>query len=169
MSIRISKADRRSIIQDFMDRHGGRYDPRSFVEEVQRSNGQHPAWTWFTWDDAKAAGDYRIWQARVFAQDIVVQFSVEQIRRGNVVVVSVEAPAFVSPLDARSSGGGYLALDPGDPAQMARFCAEAAASLQAWLRRYSGAVAYTGGSVVALQRHVSALEKAASAEVPEVA
>ena len=169
MNSRIAKADRRSIIQDFMARHGGRYDPRAFVEEVRRSNGQHPAWTWFNWDDARAAEDHRIYQARVFAQDIVVKFSVEQIRRGTVVVVSVEAPAFVSPLDARRSGGGYWSLDPSDPAQMAGFCAEAATSLQAWLRRYSGAVAYAGGSVVALQRQLLVLEKTSVAEASEAA
>ena len=88
MSIRITKKERRAIVQDFMERHGGHYDPRAFVDEIRRSNGQHPAWTWFTWDNDKAADEYRIWQARVFAQDIVVKFSVEQIRRGKVVIVS---------------------------------------------------------------------------------
>ena len=169
MTIRIKKADRRAIVQDFMERHGGRYDPRAFVDEVRRSNGQHQAWTWFTWDDDKAAEDHRIWQARVFAQDIVVQFSVEQIRRGSVVVVSADAPAFVSPLDTRRSGGGYVELDPDDPAQMAILCAEAARSLQAWVRRYSGAVAYVGGLISGSQKLAGLLENVSAAKVTEAA
>ena len=169
MSIRIKKAERRTIVQDFMERHGGRYDPRVFVDEVRRSKGKHPAWTWFTWDDDKAAEDYRVWQARVFVQEIVVQFSVEQIRRGHVVVVAVDAPAFVSPMDTRRSGGGYVELNPDDPVQMVNLCSEAARALQAWVRRYSGAVAYVGGSVSGSQKLAGLLEKASVAKVTEAA
>ena len=95
-SLRITKAERRKIIREFQDRHGGRYDPRAFVEEVKASKGQHPAWSWFTWDDDTAAQEHRIWQARVFAQDVVIHFVVEQVKRGVVVAIETEAPAFIS-------------------------------------------------------------------------
>ena len=169
MSIRLSKVDRQWIVDDFADRHGGRFDPKGFVEEVRQTKGQHQAWTWFTWDDAKAAEDHRIWQARTFVRDLVVLHTVETIWRGKVNVREVVSPAFVSPMDDRDHGGGYLALDPSDPVQMAGFCAEAARSLHAWLRRYSGVVAYTGGSPAALEKQVVALEKASLVEAVEAA
>ena len=169
MSIRLSKADRQKIVDDFAAQNGGRFDPRAFVDDVRRTKGQHPAWTWFTWDDAKAAEDHRIWQARKFVHDLVVRHTVETIWRGKVNVREVVSPAFISPMEDREHGGGYLALDPSDPAQMAGFCAEAARSLQAWLRRYSGAVAYAGGSAVALEKQAVALEKASQPEAVEAA
>ncbi len=169
MTTKLKKADRQKIVDDFAERNGGRFDPRAFVDHVQRSNGQHPAWTWFTWDDAKAAGDHRIWQARRFVHDLVVLHSVETIYRGKVVVSQVESPAFISPMEGRIGGGGYLALDPDDPAQMVAFCSEAATSLQSWVRRYSAAVAYAGGSVSSLQKQLKALEKVAPVEASEAA
>ncbi len=169
MTDRLAKADRQRIVDDFAARNGGRFDPKAFVDDVRRTQGQHPAWAWFTWDDEKAAEDHRIWQARTFVRDLVILHTVETIQRGRVVVSQVESPAFVSPLEGRNHGGGYLSLDPSDPVQMTMFCAEAATSLQAWLRRYSGAVAYAGGSAVALQKQLKALEKVSPAEVSEAA
>lgn len=167
MSIRMSKADRQQIVDDFAERHAGRYSPKGFVDEVRRTKGQHPAWTWFTWDDSKAAEDHRVWQARQFVRDLVVLHTVETIRHGRVIVSHVESPAFISPMEGRGDGGGYLSLDPDNPAQMSAFCVEAATSLQSWLRRYSAAVAYAGGSVISLQKQLSTLEKVVPVEVRE--
>ena len=167
MSIRLSKADRYKIAADFKARNGGRFNPKGFVEEVRRTKGKHPAWTWFNWDDAKAGEEYRIGQARTFVRDLVVIHTVETIWRGKVNVREVVSPAFVSPMEDREHGGGYLALDPSDPAQMAGFCAEAARSLQAWLRRYSGAVAYVGGSTASLEKQAVALVKASQPKALE--
>ena len=161
MTPKLKKADRQKIVDDFAERNGGQFNPRDFVDDVRQTKGQHPAWGWFTWDDEKAAEDHRIWQARQFVRDLVVLHSVETIYRGKVTVRQVESPAFVSPMDGRREGGGYLSLDPDDPAQMLAFCVEAATSLQSWLRRYSVAVAYSGGSVTSLRKQLTALEKVA--------
>ncbi len=169
MSTKLKKADRQKIVDDFAERNGGRFNPRAFVDDVRQTKGQHPAWTWFTWDDAKAAEDHRIWQARRFVHDLVVLHTVETIYRGKVTVSHVESPAFISPMEGRVGGGGYLSLDPDDPAQMSAFCVEAATSLQSWLRRYSAAVAYAGGSVTSLQKQLTALEKVAPVEASEAA
>jgi len=163
MKARITRAERQKIVKEFQDRHGGRYDPRAFMEEVRATKGQHPAWSWFTWDDDKAAEDHRVWEARVFAQDVVIQFTVEQIRRGNVVVIESEAPAFISPVDLRGRGGGYFEFDPNDPVQVAVLCDEAARSLHAWIRRYGGAVIAGGGTISAVEKLARQLDNASEA------
>ena len=169
MKTTLTRADRQKIIDEFTGRHDGRYDPKAFLSEVSATNGQHQAWGWFTWDDKTASEKQRVWEARKFAGGLVVSFTVETIVRGNVTVRHEEVPAMWSPMDNWRSGGGYEALDPDDPVQMAAFCAEAARSLQSWLRRYGGAVAYAGGSVVGIRRQASLLDSMTAAKEADAA
>src|SRR3546814_9062605 len=89
--MRLSRKDRQKIVDDFVERHG-KYDARMFMEEVKATAGQHPAWTWFVWDDEKAADEYRIWQAREFTHDLKVKFSIEVMERGSVKGRQTEGP-----------------------------------------------------------------------------
>jgi hypothetical protein len=161
MSKKYTRADREAIANDYVKRHGG-YNPEGFVEEVAASKGKHPAWDWFTWDDAEASREYRIWQARKFVTNLRVSFKVETIRRGKMVLRYEEAPMLISPVENRRFGGGYHMMDTDDPMQMAEYCDEAVRALQTWLRRYSGAVAYAGGSTAGIEKQVAILQKAAA-------
>lgn len=161
----LTRSDRQKIIDDFIERHGG-YSARGFMEEVRASGGQHPAWTWFTWDDQKAADEYRVWEARNFVRDLRIIHSVETIKHGNVTVRQVEAPAAFSPTGTKE----YIALDPDDPVRMAAFCREAERSLSAWLRRYRLALVHAGGSAGSVEKQIAALDKiAATVETDEAA
>ena len=166
---RFTRAQRQEIVSDYAARHGG-YDAEGFMREVEASKGKHPAWDWFTWDTEEAAAEYRIWEARKFITGLRVTFSVETIGRSGKMTVSYqEAPMLLSDIDKRRFGGGYNMLDTDDPEQMAEYCAEAASSLQTWLRRYSGAVAYAGGSVAGIEKQVGVLQKASATEDAEAA
>lgn len=153
--MRFSRKLRQRLVDEYSARHGGRFDPAGFVSEA--ASPQHEAHSWFVWDDAKAADEYRLWQARTFVNDLRVKFTVETVSRGGSVRVSEEeCPAFISPLDARRIGG-YIAVDPSDPVAMARLCAEASAALDAWLRRYRGALAWSGGHPAVLEKQAALL------------
>ena len=162
MMAKFTRELRQKLVDEFMARNGGRYDPAGFVAEA--ASPQHPAHEWFTWDDEKAAADHRLWQARTFVNDLRVRFEVETVSRGSVRVSQVEAPALVSPLATRDRGGGYLPVRPDSPEAMQALCQEGARALAAWLRRYSGALAWAGGSEATMSKQVALLEKAKAPE-----
>src|SRR3546814_18543037 len=68
--MRLSRKDRQKIVDDFVERHG-KYDARMFMEEVKATAGQHPAWTWFVWDDEKAADESRSSEERRVGKECV--------------------------------------------------------------------------------------------------
>lgn len=156
----LTKAARQAILDDYLARHNGRFDAGEFLTEVRAGGEDHPAFGWFTWDDDRAAHEHRLWQARTFARDLRVTFNVETLERGAVRIRTVEAPRLVSPLEGRQKGGGYVTVDPESPEAMRALCAEAAASLQSWLRRYGGALAWAGGSTDSLDEAVKVLAPA---------
>lgn len=152
---RFTKALRQKLVDDYCARNDGRYDPAGFLDEAK--SPQHPAHDWFTWDDEKAAEDYRLWQARAFVNDLRVTFSVETMDRGSVRVSQVEMPSMVSPLDTRDTGGGYIAVSPDDGCGMHALRAEAARSLAAWIRRYGGCLVASGGSTKGIAQQLAVL------------
>ena len=159
-----TKEQRQEIVREFAIRHNGQYDPKLFLQEVRATGPDHPAYEWFTWDDDKAAREYRFWQARQFARDLKVTFNVENVGgRKNFSVKSVEVPLVHSPTDGRDDGGGYVLTDVGNEAHMQELCRQGAHALSAWLRRYKGAVEYAGGDVLQIERQLKALEDATEA------
>jgi hypothetical protein len=159
---------RQEIIADFCKRHGGEYDPAVFVREVKRRGEDHPAYGWFAWEDTDAAEQYRLWQARVFARNLIIKFGVEEVGRGGKMkVIEQQMPLIISPMGGRRAGGGYLLSDPKDPAHMAMLCAEAAVSLRTWLRRYSAALYATGVPERVVTHLAEQLEKLAGDDEEE--
>ena len=132
-----SRAHRQAIVEDFCRRHNGLYSPDLFLREVQEMGEDHPAFSWFLWDDEDAANEHRLWQARTFVSDLRIKFSVETVnRKGAIRVLVSEAPYALSPVSSRNSGGGYYVTDLNDPSHIAELTRQAATSLQTWLRRY---------------------------------
>ena len=142
---RYTKELRQQIVEEFSRRHNGVYNPVVFLQEVRETGKEHPAWSWFQWDDDKAAQEHRLWQARSFAKDLRVKFEVEEISRGGAVTVkSVEVPMVLSPMKGRNDGGGYLLTDKNNPEHMAEHCKQAATALRAWMKRYKSALDHAG-------------------------
>ena len=161
---KFSKALRQQILDEFTTRHNGQYNPALFVNEVKRAGPDHPAFDWFEWDDDDAAHQHRLWQAREFARDLRVTFTVEELNADKTVKVrQVEAPMVLSPVDQRKKGGGYYKVDLSNPEHMAELCRQAATALSLWLRRYEAAVMHTGGSPATVRDQIEALEGAAEA------
>lgn len=81
MSERFTKAVRQEIVREFAIRHNGHFNPALFIAEVEARGEEHPAYSWFEWDQEKAAREYRLDQARDFASGLRVSFTVEEVGR----------------------------------------------------------------------------------------
>jgi hypothetical protein len=142
---RYTKEQRQEIVRDFAVRHNGQYNPKLFLQEVRKVGESHPAYGWFEWNSDKAAQEYQLWQAREFAHDLKVSFSVETVgRKGAVKVVQTEMPMVLSPRESRKDGGGYVLSNPSDQDHMAEHCHQAAVALRTWVNRYQAALIHAG-------------------------
>lgn len=170
MGQQYTKAQRQEIIREFAVRHNGQYNPKLFIEEVQSQGSAHPAYEWFEWDDDTAAREHRLWQAREFAKNLRISFTVEEVGRSNVIRLrQTEAPLVLSPVEGRSDGGGYHLFDPNNPEHVAEHCSQAAKSLRSWLNRHESALLFAQGNVASVQRQILILETFASIEQIEAA
>lgn len=157
--MQFSKERRQEIIREFAVRHNGHFNPRLFVEEVRTQGDNHPAYGWFQWNKDKAANEFWIWQAREFAKDLKVSFSIEEVgRKGAITVREVEMPFAMSPVGMRGKGGGYIVSDPSDPRHLSELCRQAATDLERWLRRYEAALIFAGGSASVMRKQLACIE-----------
>ena len=162
--MRFTKAIRQKIVEDFARRNNGVFNPTLFVEEVRAKGADHPAHEWFEWDVEKAALAYQVDQAREFARDLRITFTVEEIHRGAVRVREAMMPLVLSPVEGRRDGGGYLLTDPNDPEHVAEHSRQAATALRAWFDRYEEAARRAGIQPGAVEKMAAALDKIAVAE-----
>lgn len=169
--MKFTKETRRKIVQEFATRHNGVFNPRLFLEDVKRTGPEHPAYGWFTWDDAEAAEKHRVEQARDFASGLRIKFEVEEIRPQGVISVRVvEAPLLISPTEARANGGGYVLTDPRNPDHIRELCRQAAKDLRSWAERYSSVLSFAGMEIEELSGAALRLEEASKPEdEPEAA
>lgn len=158
LELRFTKKLRRQIVQDFCERHAGTWDATAFLDEVIAKGENHPAFHWFEWDQNKAAREFQLIQARNFANDLVITFTIETTERRGIVVKETTMPLVISPTSGWRAGGGYYLADPNDPDKMAQYCAEAATALKTWLSRYGAAVLYGGGKVEPFEKVIEHLE-----------
>lgn len=156
---KFTKELRQQIVEEFSRRHNGQYDPALFFKEVKETGETHPAYEWFEWDGKKAANEYRLWQARSFAKDLRISFTVEDVgTSGKVTVTTSEMPMVLSPANGRKNGGGYVLTDPNDPAHQAEHCHQAAAALRSWLNRYQAALVHAGYGTKLIEQLAEAME-----------
>ena len=164
MSVKLLRKQRAEIVKDFCLRHGGVYNPQTFVEEVRSTGPDHPAYELFTWDDTKAAREHRTWQARMFVQGLKLVFQVEhQTPTGRIKIQERDVPLLLSPSSTRQDGMGYYIFDPNDPDHLEELRRQAVVDLKAWLVRYSVALDTAGLTGQPLERIISILESATTA------
>lgn len=146
---RLTRAFRKATIEEFLKSIGrDTYMPEEFLEWI-RKRPTHPAHAFFQWDDVAAAHEHRLDQARDFARGIRILYSEQVIHHAPV---RVSMPQFISPLATRESGGGYIKLDPADPASMELLAEEASRALGAWIRRYEAAAMHRGISIAPVKK-----------------
>ena len=162
MSVRLLRKQRAEIVKDFCLRHGGVYNPRTFVEEVRSTGPAHPAYQFFTWDDTEAAHKQRTWEARNFVQGLKLVFQVEhQTPTGRIKIQERDVPLLLSLSSTRQDGMGYYMFDPNDPDHLEELRRQGVVDLKAWLVRYSVALDAAGLTALPLERIISILESLA--------
>lgn len=163
--MRLTKEDRIKIVRAHARKHGGKFEPAVFVDEVESVGESHPAYDEFDWNDSVAARKHRIWQARMFAQGIKVNFSVQQLGDNREMVIrETSAPLIFSPMQDRSEESGYLLFNEKNKSHIAELCDQAARDLNAWLTRYEYAMLHVGADVEAVKTLIVCL-KSGSPEV----
>ena len=164
MSVRLLRKQRAEIVKDFCLRHGGAYNPQTFVEEVRSRGPDHPAYDLFTWDDTEAAHKQRTWEARMFVQGLKLVFEVEhQTPTGRIKIQERDVPLLLSPSSTRQDGMGYYMFDPDDPDHLEELRRQAVVDLRAWLVRYAVALDTAGLTAQPLERVISILESPSTA------
>ncbi|WP_426418196.1 hypothetical protein [Bradyrhizobium genosp. A] len=166
---KFSKELRQQIVEDFARRHNGQYDPALFLKEVRETGESHLAFDWFEWEQAKAAQEHNLWQARAFAKDLRIKFEVQVISSGKPITVTTEAPLVMSPASGRKDGGGYLRFNPDDPAHQAELCQQAAVALRSWLKRYQAALIHCGYGPKVVEQMAASLEAVTAPATTEIA
>ncbi len=145
MARRLTKAERRAIVSEFIARNGGSYDPRKFVEEVRATGPSHPLYRWFEWDDEKAAEEFRVEQARNLVSELRIVVQVQTTTPPEPVRIRDTSVPFVfSPQGGRANGGGYVVTDVSNPAHRQELGEQAAKALEAWVARYAFLFAFAG-------------------------
>ena len=140
---RYTMEERCRIANEHAKSHNG-FRGEEFLAAAE--NADHPAHDWFNWDDGEAAHKYRLWQSRRFVSDITIEVHMDKptaTAPGEVKLeVRVEtktAPMFVSPLETRNEGGGYIPTDTEEG--RSALGREAAQRLGEWIERYESVLA----------------------------
>lgn len=139
-----TKKHRQAIIADFERETGQPFTRAGFLDHVERVGPDHPAHSWFTWDDSEAARQHRLNQAGRFVEGLRVRFEISYMQSEQVYRQELSAPAMISPLPSRNRGGGYITIDPDNPEHVVELCRLAAHDLRAWEKRYDGVMALAG-------------------------
>lgn len=136
-----TKRDRQQIIDGYLaDSGANMFIAAEFIDWLAE-RPDHMAYPWFfAKDDESAAREYRIGLARQMASGLRIVMNVQTKDEQNVVQITVkEYPAYVSPMDGRRGGGGYVRFDPHDPDMAAELQRQGARALRGWLDRYASA------------------------------
>lgn len=132
-------AEKQRVIDEYLSATGSNFFiPGDFIDWLA-DKPNHPAYdAFYARDDASCAREYRIDLARKWASGLRICVKTEE-KAGRVFHVKTSAyPAFMSPMDGRGSGGGYVRFDPNDKEAVSELRRQAALAMQSWLNRYRG-------------------------------
>lgn len=152
--MKFTKHYRKKIIDEHIAEFGS-FEPRKFFEVVREVGAAHPAFLWFEWDKEVAFTEHNVTRAREFVQGITIKVEITPLVEKAVSVQVVEVPAYVSPEEARTNGGGYLQFDPSK--DLDELSKQASHALKGFLSRYRGILTARGIAYTALEDMVNAL------------
>lgn len=133
------------------------FKPDEFVDWLE-TRPDHEAYSaFFGRSDAELARQFRIDLARKFAAGCRLYFTREMEPIPEPTEEAVFAfPAYVSPRETRTSGGGYL---PYDASLNDELLGQAEEALEAWLERYSGVMRQSGLTVAQIEKVAGGIAK----------
>ena len=107
-------------------------------------------------DDSVAARNWRIDKARQMASGLRIVVEQKHIEQSDKVL-TIEYPAYISPIATRKSGGGYEPFDPDDEDAQYELRKQAGVTLAAWLNRYRGSAENIGLDLTSVEYIVRVL------------
>jgi len=153
------RSDKQRIIDGYLANTGRNlFVPTEFIDWLA-GQPDHEAYDLFYGkDDASAAREWRVEQARKFASGLRIVVETSQAK-SNVVQIRVqEYPAYISPMAQRKMGGGYHAFSPEDGEAVEELRRQGVVALRTWLNRYGGAFKLLGDDVSGIERMVASYE-----------
>lgn len=134
-----SRAQRQRIIDDYLvETRRNMFIPAEFVDWLAAQPEHEMYGVFFGRDDATLAREYRVAMARSMANGLRIVVRQSELQDAAVVRVD-QFPAYLSPMDSRRFGGGYIAVDPDDPAHVSELRRQGIAAMRSWIDRYAGA------------------------------
>ena len=152
-----AKKTKQRIIDDYLQTTGlNIFKPDEFVDWLATQPEHELYDAFYGMDDSVAARNWRIDKARQMASGlriVVEQTHIEQSDK----VLTIEYPAYISPISTRKSGGGYEPFDPDDEDAQYELRKQAGVTLAAWLNRYRGSAENIGLDLTSVEYIVRVL------------
>tara|TARA_B100000085_G_scaffold280473_1_gene305423 strand:- start:1258 stop:1761 length:504 start_codon:yes stop_codon:yes gene_type:complete len=152
-----AKKTKQRIIDDYLQTTGlNIFKPDEFVDWLATQPEHELYDAFYGMDDSVAARNWRIDKARQMASGlriVVEQTHIEQSDK----VLTIEYPAYISPVATRKSGGGYEPFDPDDEDAQYELRKQAGVTLAAWLNRYRGSAENIGLDLTSVEYIVRVL------------
>ena len=147
-----NKDERQEIVDNYLtETRRNMFKVDEFTEWLE-DKPDHPCYErFFGSGDKEAARQYRMGLARQLISGLRIQVHIPPVEKVDIsklaTAISYEAPAFISPMSSRRTGGGYVPYDPESEESRSELRRQAAADLARWLNRYRGCVEAHGVSV----------------------
>ena len=152
-----AKKTKQRIIDEYLQTTGlNIFKPDEFVDWLATQPEHELYDAFYGMDDSVAARNWRIDKARQMASGlriVVEQTHIEQSDK----VLTIEYPAYISPVATRKSGGGYEPFDPDDEDAQYELRKQAGVTLAAWLNRYRGSAENIGLDLTSVEYIVRVL------------
>ena len=144
--------ERQRMVEEYLNATGANYFvPRDFLSWLMPQEDHPMHGYFFGKSDAELAQAMREDMVRQWVSGLRIVVREQPSDPIKVSVVVHEMPALVSPVSGRRGGGGYMPMDPSDPAMIAELLRQAVASLDTWLERYGGIAATVGADVTPIR------------------
>ena len=153
-SQRVTKEARQQTLDEYFEQTGRKVLHKDEFLAWLAPQGDHRHWEiFFGKDESTLAHERRLDLVGTFVSGLRIVARVEiqpvqEVKRafkiGTASKVDGTFPSMISPMETRKSGGGYVAYDHGNDLIRSSLLDEGARSLEAWLKRYSGAAMAAG-------------------------
>mgnify|MGYP003110101899 FL=1 len=152
-----ARKTKQRIIDEYLQATGyNMFKPDEFVDWLAGQPEHEMYDAFYGIDDATAARQWRIDMARRMASGLRIVVEQTDIKQSDKVL-TIEYPAYISPVAKRKEGGGYEPFDPENEESQAELRRQAGVSLAAWLNRYRGCTENIGLDVAYIEEMVRIL------------
>jgi hypothetical protein len=158
------KSFRQKVVDEYLNGTGrNMFVPAEFLAWLEGKPDHRVYPVFFGKDDKEAALEYRLGLVRQFVSGIRIKVMANSADGEASKIYRM--PAFVSSVEDRRLGGGYVPFDPSDDAIRKELARQASTALQSWLKRYGDLATTLAVDVSGLPRIIEQLDLVTSQKV----